>query len=96
VAVEQPDRMAFDLHVDVSRPYPHDNWAVVAGELAHNARSALDNLNDRLFANFATGPYNASRIQFPITATRKEWRNWEQFHGVLPDWLISRYEKIQP
>ena len=96
VTVSEPDRMAFDLYVEVSRSYPHDNWATMAGELAHNARSALDNLNDRLFAKYANGPYEASRIQFPITTTGKEWRNWKQSHKTLPDWLIARYEKVQP
>jgi hypothetical protein len=94
--VEEPDRMAFDLYVEASRTYPHDKWAVLAGELGHNARSALDNLNDRLFAKYATGQYDANRIQFPITTTGTQWRKWKQSHGALPDWLIARYEKVQP
>jgi hypothetical protein len=67
-----------------------------ASELAHNARAALDNLNDRLFRGYSTEPYEAKRIQFPITMTGKEWRNWRQSHRALPAWIIERYEKVQP
>lgn len=88
--------MGFELHVELSRTYPHDNWAILAGELAHNARSALDNLNDRLFAKYATEPYNIHRIQFPITSTDKEWTSWRKSHRALPEWLVARYEKVQP
>ncbi|WP_448003034.1 hypothetical protein [Agromyces bauzanensis] len=96
VTVQEPDRTAFDLHVEVSRTYPHDDWAIISSELAHNARAALDNLNDRLFIKYATGPYEAKRIQFPITSTGKEWRSWKQSHRALPDWLIERYQEVQP
>lgn len=96
VTVRKPDRTVFDLHVEISRTYPHDDWAIASSELAHNARAALDNLNDRLFTKYATGPINAKRIQFPITSTGKAWRSWMQSHRALPDWLIVRYQAVQP
>lgn len=96
VSVREPDRLSFDLHVEASRTYPHDDWAILSSELAHNARAALENLNDRLFRRYATGPYDARRIQFPITSTGKDWRSWKQSHRALPDWLITRYERVQP
>lgn len=96
VSLQEPECTAFDLHIEVSQTYPHDQWAMDASDLAHNARAALDNFNDRIFSKHAMRPYDARRIQFPITSTGKEWRNWKQSHDVLPGWLIERFQQIQP
>lgn len=96
VAVQEPERTSFDFFIEVSKPYPHDKWAMEASDLAHNARSALDNFNDRIFRKYATKEYDAKKIQFPITLTGKEWRNWKRSHDALPAWLIERYRQIQP
>ena len=96
VEVQEPDRTSFDMFIEVSKLYPHDQWAMDSSDLAHNARSALDDFNDRLFKKYATKEYDAKRIQFPITLTGKEWRNWKRSHDALPTWLIERYRQVQP
>lgn len=92
----EPERTAFDVHVEMSRSYPHDVWALHGSDFAHHSRSALDNLNDRLFVKYATESYDPKRIQFPITTTGKEWRNWRQSHRAIPDWITERYKRVQP
>lgn len=96
VTVLEPERTSFDLHIEATRTYPHDQWALEAGELAHSARAGLDNLNDRLFARYATKSFDARRIHFPITSSGTEWRSWRQAHSALPAWLVERYAKVQP
>ncbi|WP_404473434.1 hypothetical protein [Microbacterium aerolatum] len=92
----EPSGTGFNVHVEMSRVHPHDRWATIASSMAHAARAALDNLNDRLFDRHATGPYDPRHISFPITTNGREWRTWKQAHRSLPTWLIERYEAVQP
>lgn len=96
INVQEPERTSYDIHVEASHTYPHDQWATQASNLAHQLRSALENLNDRLFARFVTESYNRKRIQFPMISTEKDWRNWKKSHSALPDWIINRYSMVQP
>lgn len=92
----EPSGAGFNLHIEMSRAHPHDRWAAIASGMAHACRAALDNLNDRLFARHATGAYDPGRICFPITADGKAWRTWKQKHRALPQWIIDRYDAVQP
>lgn len=92
----EPDAAGFNVYVEMSRPHPHDRWATIASSMAHASRATLDNLNDRLFARHARGPYDQRHISFPITTNGREWRRWRQAHRALPAWIIERYEAVQP
>jgi hypothetical protein len=85
-----------DIVVEMSRTFPHDRWATMLGEIGHQTRSGLDNLNSLLASRLAPGQFNPKRIAFPITTDEGNWKSWLGKHKMLPDWLTNRYYEIQP
>lgn len=96
VTVSDTAPSTLEVVVETSRLFPHDHWSSLAGEFAYQARTTLDNLNDNLARSFAEHPYDATRIQFPITSTGKDWRTWKQRHRFYPEWLIEKFDRVQP
>ncbi|PRB09483.1 hypothetical protein [Microbacterium sp. OVT16B] len=96
VRVSESTPTVLEVSVEASRAFPHDLWSTKAGEFAYQARVALDNLHDLLARSFAEREYDSSRIQFPITATGKDWKSWKQGHRFHPQWLVERLKNVQP
>ncbi len=66
------------------------------GEIMHQTRSSLDNLNTLLASRLALGKFDPRRITFPITTDEANWRSWLGNHKMLPGWLTNRYYELQP
>lgn len=86
----------FDLVVEMSRTFPHDRWATMLGEIGHQTRSSLDNLNALFASRLAPGRFDPKRITFPITTDEGNWKSWLGNNKMLPEWLTNRYYEVQP
>ncbi|SDC03686.1 hypothetical protein SAMN05216418_1455 [Microbacterium enclense] len=75
---------------------PLDEWALLAGDAVHNARSALD----ALVWGFATAngrePGTPHRVSFPVTANRTAWRSAAKALDSVPAEVLERIEAVQP
>lgn len=89
--------MSYTLVLEVTQPAPLEEWSYRFGEAVHNLRAALDNyLVDVVKRAGIADPKQWKRIQFPICATEKEWRESAKRIAVLPGALQSAIEQVQP
>lgn len=90
---------AKDIRVIIDRPPPRAEWSGRLGEIAHNCRSALDQLVVQLVAASGNVPNPKARTQYPIFLSSKDYR--EKRHGArqsrrdrMLDGVGSRFRKI--
>src|SRR5215216_172758 len=76
------------LRAEVHTPPPQE-WGIIIGDIAHNLRSALDQVVWQLALLQTTTPYN--RTAFPIFTTRDKYRN---NGGRLVQNLATRQEAL--
>ena len=93
--VVAPDRLWWELRVDVSSP-PYDDWATAFGDGVHNLRAALDNLVWGLATLGGNEPIQPTRVQFPIVERRSEWRMERARISALPPAAQAAIELVQP
>jgi hypothetical protein len=95
-----PDGTAYTFYVEIKDAPPLDRWALIAGDCAHNLRSALDNLLYAL-AIRDTGiepPAKAGKLQMPLASSPEAFEEQKKRYGILTlkDTTQMAIERIQP
>lgn len=85
------------LEMVVHRPIPNA-LPLTMGELLYQLRAALDNAlyTAAIIDSGEDPPPGADKLQWPVCATRKEWRNQKSRLQHLRPHLVEMLEAIQP
>jgi hypothetical protein len=89
------DRLSWELRMRVTEPPPlNSSWNFTFDEAVHNLRSTLDNAVISIATG--TGVGVNKQLQFPIAATRTEWKKEALRIRTLPALWQAAIEAIQP
>lgn len=91
-----PDRTALEFLTPVGFRPPVSEWALLAGDAVHNARSALDGEIWHLAHRDGGEPATPTRIAFPVTSDARGWANSVKALETVPPESLERVRLAQP
>lgn len=95
-AVIAEDRLSWSVNLDVPAPPPIRDWALIAGDAVHNARSALDVAVFELARGDQLPAVQQQAIAFPIVVDGQKWSGTALRLSMLPPQLLERIRLVQP
>lgn len=91
------DRLQFTVTLEVKAQPPLEQWAYRFGEAVHQLRAALENyLVSIARESGVTESKDLRRIQFPIAASSKEWKESASRIANLPQPVRAVIQQVQP
>lgn len=82
-AVIAENRLSWSVNLDFSAPPPIEQWALIAGDAIHNARSSLDVAVFELVSGDQLPDKQKQAVAFPIVVDAESWSGTAQRLSML-------------